>query len=215
MAYYASGIDMLGDSFMDSNALYGHQEWRRDDAIAYVSPNWNGMTLAAAVIPAEGATSDGGSLNDGLADSYSLGLMYSNNGIKLSLGYEDTQGEVGVDSSNWLVGAGWSGNNFDISAIYVDQEVETTFDLTSYAVSAAYTWGNNKFIATVGQSDWDTDDGLGYGVAVQHKFSKRTSAYLGYSESEMWGAHKTQTGASWDYRGVDSEAVSFGMIHSF
>ncbi|MEJ2330697.1 MAG: porin [Gammaproteobacteria bacterium] len=214
MAYYASGIDMLGDSFMDTNALYGHQEWRRDDAIAYVSPNWNGLTIAAAIIPAEGASSDGGSLNDGLADSYSLGLMYSNNGLKLSAGYEDTQGEVGADSSNWMVGAGWSGNAFDISAVYVDQEVDPTFDITSYAVSLAYTMGNNKLIGTVGQSDWDTDDGLGYGVAVQHMLSKRTSAYLGYSSTEMLNAHRTQTGST-DFRGTDSEAVSFGMIHKF
>jgi predicted porin len=212
MAYYASGIDMLGDSFMDSNALYGHQEWRRDNAIAYVSPNWNGLTFAAAVIPAEG---DPNPQDDSFADSYSLGVMYSNNGIKLSAGYEDTEGEVGEPSKNWMLGAGWSGNNFDISAVYVDQKVENTFDLDGYAVSAAYTWGNNKFIGTVGQSDWGTNDGLGYGVAVQHMFSKRTSAYLGYSESEMLFAHKTQTGASYDYRGVDSEAVSFGMIHKF
>jgi len=212
MAYYASGIDMLGDSFMDSNALYGHQEWRRDNAIAYVSPNWNGLTFAAAVIPAEGSPNP---QDDSFADSYSLGVMYSNNGIKLSAGYEDTEGEVGEPSKNWMLGAGWSGNNFDISAVYVDQKVENTFDLDGYAVSAAYTWGNNKFIGTVGQSDWGTNDGLGYGVAVQHMFSKRTSAYLGYSESEMLFAHRTQTGASYDYRGVDSEAVSFGMIHKF
>ena len=216
MAYYASGIDMLGDSFMDTNALYGHQEWRRDDAIAYVSPNWNGLTIAAAVIPGE--TTE----YDSFADSYSLGLMYSNNGLKLSAGYEDTQGEVGADSQNWMVGAGYSMNALDISAVYVDQEVDGTFDMTSYAVSMAYTMGNNKLIGTVGQSDWDTGDGTAYGIAVQHMFSKRTSAYLGYSSSEMLSAHKTQTDsdygtadAGFDFRGTDSEAVSFGMIHKF
>ena len=206
MAYYASGIDMLGDSFMDTNALYGHQEWRRDNAIAYVSPNWNGLTIAGAVIPAEGSPNPE---DDSFADSYSIGVMYSNNGMKLSAGYEDTEGELGVESQNYMFGAGWSGNAFDISAVYVNQEVGST-DFDSYAMSAAYTWGNNKFIGTVGQSDWGTDDGLGYGVAVQHKFSKRTSAYLGYSESEMLNAHRTSK-----YLGIDSEAVSFGMIHSF
>jgi predicted porin len=206
MAYYASGIDMLGDSFMDTNSLYGHQEWRRDNAIAYVSPNWNGLTLAAAVIPAEGSPNPE---DDGFADSYSIGVMYSNNGMKLSAGYEDTEGELGVESQNWMVGAGYSMNAFDISAVYVDQEVGTsTFD--GYAVSMAYTMGNNKLIGTIGQSDWGDDDGLGYGVAVQHMFSKRTSAYLGYSSTEMLDAHRT--GA---YLGEDSEAVSFGMIHNF
>ena len=209
MAYYASGIDMLGDSFMDTNALYGHQEWRRDNAIAYVSPNWNGLTLAAAVIPAEGSPNP---QDDSFADSYSIGLMYSYNGMKLSAGYEDTEGELGRESQNWMLGAGYSMNAFDISAVYVDQEGGTAIDseLDGYAVSMAYTWGNNKFIGTVGQSDWGDDDGLGYGVAVQHMFSKRTSAYLGYSSTEMLNAHRTDK-----YLGEDSEAVSFGMIHKF
>mgnify|MGYP001825636075 CR=1 FL=1 len=121
----------------------------------------------------------------------------------------DIAGELGVDSQNYMFGAGWSGNAFDVSAVYVNQEVDTS-DFDSYALSAAYTWGNNKFIGTFGQSDWGDDDGMAYGVAVQHMFSKRTSAYLGYSESEMLNAHRTSK-----YLGVDSEAGSFGMIHKF
>jgi predicted porin len=212
MAFYASGIDMLGDSFMDANALYGFQEWRRDNAIAYVSPNWNGFTFAAAAIPAEGSPNPD---DDSFADSYSIGLMYSNNGLKLSAGYEDTEGELGVASENWMLGAGYSMNAFDIAAVYANQEVATTFDYDAYAVAMSYTMGNNKFIASIGGGDWGADDGMGYGLAVQHMFSKRTSAYLGYSSTEMLNAHKTQTGASYDFLGEDSEAVSFGMIHSF
>ena len=218
MAFYSTGIDMLGDSFMDVNALYGIVEWRRDSAIAYVSPNWNGLTFAGAVIPGEGRTTDNGSLNDGFADSYSLGVMYSNNGLKLAAGYEDTQGETGQDSKEWMVGAGYSMNAFDVSAVYIDQEAPIPgipeLDTTVWAVSAAYTFGNNKIIGTVGQNDWEapgvSDDGMGYGVALQHMFSKRTSAYIGYSTTEALNLHKTV-----DYAGIDSEAVSFGMIHNF
>jgi predicted porin len=220
MALYASGIEMLGDSFMDINALYGITEWRRGNSIAYVSPNWNGLTLAGAVIPGENTSATGPTTDDGFADSYSIGAMYSNNGFKLSAGYESTEGETGVDSSEWMIGAGYSINNFDISAIWVTQEGQffggtvDPADLTDsdvWALSAAYTWGNNKFIGTVGQNDWGTDDGMGYGVAVQHMFSKRTSAYLGYSSSEMINAHKN----AYAYTGEDAEAVSFGMIHKF
>ena len=206
MAWYSTGIDMLGDSFMDVNSLYGFQEWRRDNAIAYVSPNMNGFTFAGAVIPAEGAPNPN---DDGLADSYSIGLMYSNNGLSLAGGFEDTTGETGVDSQNWFVGAGYSMNNFDIAANYADQELGAT-DYQAYAVSMAYTMGNNKLIGTIGGADWDVDDGIGYGVAVQHMFSKRTSAYLGYSSTEMLDAHRTA-----QFLGTDSEAISFGMIHNF
>jgi predicted porin len=214
MAFYASGIDKLGDSFMDVNDMYGIVEWRRDNAIAYVSPNWNGLTIAGAVIPAEGSPNPD---DDGLADSYSIGVMYSNNGMKLSAGYEDTEGETGLDSSEWMIGAGYTMNAFDISAVYVSQDYSLSNVESNdiWAVSMAYTMGNNKLIATVGQNDWtltdgSSDDGLGYGLAVQHMFSKRTSAYLGYSSTDAYRLQKTTK-----YAGTESEAVSFGMIHKF
>jgi predicted porin len=217
MAFYASGIDMLGDSFMDVNAMYSITEVRADDAIAYVSPNWNGLTFAAAIVPGEGYTDASGSVYDGIADNYSIGVMYSNNGIKLSAGYESldqglsaTTGiaDLCVDGGceNMMVGAGWSGNNFDISAVWVNQDYGSYVDYDAYVLAMAYTMGNNKLIANIGQGDDGVDDGLGYGVALQHMFSKRTSAYLGYSNSEA---------SVYSINGSEAEQVSFGMIHKF
>ena len=56
MGFYSTGIDMLGDSIIDANSMYGIVEVRADNAIAYVSPNMNGLTVAAAIVPGEGYT---------------------------------------------------------------------------------------------------------------------------------------------------------------
>jgi predicted porin len=221
LALYATGIDMLGDSIIDVNSVYGITEVRADDAIAYVSPNWNGLTLAGAIIPGEGYTdSVTGEYFDSIADNYSISAMYSNNGLKLAVGYEvldqglpatagagtcATATNTAGDCDNTLIGAGYSINNFDVSGVYVMQDYgDVGNDI--WVLAAAYTWGNNKFIANYGQSDLDgADKEDGYGLAVQHMFSKRTSAYLGYASSDIGPTT----------RGTANEGVSFGMIHNF
>ena len=233
MGFYSTGIDMLGDSIIDVNGLYGITEVRADDAIAYVSPNWNGLTLAAAIVPGEGFTDSEGKVYDGLADNYSVSAMYSNNGLKLAVGYEElNQGlaaTTGVDSlcatsdcTNFMVGAGYSMNAFDVSAVYIQQEYGESVDSDIWALSAAYTFGNNKIIGTYGQNDYGSDDFSGYGLALQHMFSKRTSAYLAYaSQSDLpFSATLTETVGEVTETTTatgfsDTSAFSFGMIHKF
>ena len=135
MAFYSTGIDMLGVSIIDANSMYGIVEVRADNAIAYVSPNMNGLTIAAAIVPGEGYTNPvTGETFDGLADNYSISAMYSNNGLKLAVGYESldqglpatafggtvpglcaTAALTPGDCTNTMVGAGYSMNGFDVS----------------------------------------------------------------------------------------------------
>ena len=231
MAFYSTGIDMLGDSIIDANSMYGIVEVRADNAIAYVSPNMNGLTVAAAIVPGEGYTNPvTGETFDGLADNYSISAMYSNNGLKLAVGYESldqglpatafggtvpglcaTAALTPGDCTNTMVGAGYSMNGFDVSGVYIMQDYGI-FEMDIAALSASYTFGNNKVIATIGQSDLDvpllgvSESETGYGVALQHMFSKRTSAYAAYrnSSANLLGNY-----------GTDEEGVSLGMIHKF
>jgi predicted porin len=242
MAFYSTGIDMLGDSVIDANRLYGITEVRADDAIAYVSPNWNGLTFAGAIVPGEGYTdSVTGENFDGIADNYSIGVMYSNNGLKLAVGYEvldqglpatagdglcavpsatSPTGATGGDCTNMLIGGGYSMNNFDISAVYIQQEYGIA-DSDVWALSAAYSFGNNKVIATYGQNDLDLnipgvsnkEEVESFGIALQHMFSKRTSAYLAYANSSLDVNASDATGSI--SGNVDEDVFSFGMIHNF
>jgi predicted porin len=230
MAWYSTGIDMLGDSLIDANALYSVVEVRADDAIAYVSPNWNGLTLAGAIVPGE-SYDDGTQVFDGFADNWSIGAMYSNNGLKLAAGYEVLdQGlpsslgwldDCGSGCTNTMVGAGYTMNAFDMALTWTSTEIDSA-SVDSIVFAAAYTFGNNKLIANVGQVDVsDVDptidgDEMGYGVALQHMFSKRTSAYLAYTNSagRLNYTSSDVAGVFSDW-GEDAEGVSFGMIHKF
>jgi predicted porin len=226
MAFYSTGIDMLGDSVIDVNRLYGITEVRADNAIAYVSPNMNGLTIAAAIVPGEGYTNTvTGETFDGMADNYSISAMYSNNGLKLAVGYEvldqgisGTAGDIvcatatlATDCTNLMVGAGYSMNAFDVSGVYIQQDYGI-FENDIWALSAAYSFGNNKVIATYGQSDVsafgiDVEELDSYGVAFQHMLSKRTSAYAAYANRSLdeFGGILT----------AEDDVLSLGMIHKF
>jgi len=245
MAFYASGIEQLGDSVIDVNRLYFITEVRADDAITYISPNLNGLTFAAAVVPGEGYTNSfTGETFDGLADNYSIGVMYSNNGLKLSAGYEvldqaipattvddrcalsTLSGDIQGDCTNMMLSAGYSINAFDISGVYSKQEYGR-IDMDIWAISTAYTFGNNKLIATYGQNDANltpaedilsaSQNFTSYGIALQHMFSKRTSAYLAYAKRdfELSGTTIEGDGTLFISNELDEDVISFGMIHKF
>ncbi len=111
MAFYASGNELLGDSIIDLNddqSLIGvFQEVRASNAIAYVSPNFSGFTVVGAIIPGEEIETPatgpvpmpysplGKEARDGLADHWSVGAMYSGNGLKVSGGYEQLDNQAG------------------------------------------------------------------------------------------------------------------------
>jgi predicted porin len=261
MAFYSTGIDMMGDTIADANAMYGFDERRASNAIAYVSPNMNGLTVAAAIVPGEGmgvgATPFGTpftgplaafapplSAGNGMADAYSIGLMYKNNGLKLAIGYEDLGFGVTAptvpltthDDTKWFLGAGYSMNAFDVSIGYEDRSaalkggVALGADQKTWAISAAYTFGNNKVIATFGNTDTDftaggvllgNTDADSWALGLEHKFSKRTKAYAIYASSErqLGGTNGVPVpGITTPAGSIPSQSgkgFSLGMIHNF
>jgi len=146
MAFYAAGNDRLGDSVIDlnlgnnltnspsTNAPIGvFHEYRADDAIAYVSPNFSGFTVVAAMMPGEDNKATTlqtiGSERDGIGDHYSIGAMYKGNGLRASVGYAnyDLDGptavpySVGTDGADYEVlqaGASYTMNDFSLGAHY-------------------------------------------------------------------------------------------------
>jgi predicted porin len=108
VAFYGAGNERLGDSIIDlntSNSLVPSKtglapigvfsEYRANDGIAYISPNFSGFTAAFAVIPGEDSGIGGppGNLNrTDLANHYSVGLIYAGGGLKASAGWQNTDG---------------------------------------------------------------------------------------------------------------------------
>jgi predicted porin len=205
MAFYSTGIDMLGDSIIDQNAMFGYNEVRASNAIAFISPNMNGLTLAAAIMPCEGGVGC-----NGLADFYSLGVMYKNNGLRVAFGYEDFGAGL-IKNEKWLLGAGYTMNAFDVAVAYQNWDVGLPQDWKSYSLAFGYSFGNNKVIVTGGKMDMGFADATSWGLALQHKLSKRTSAYAAYGSSER------QLGGMPGpiFPVNDAKAFSLGMIHNF
>lgn len=250
MAFYATGNELLGDSAIDLNGspIGVFREFRANNAIAYVSPNFSGFTVAAAIVPGEqsgNATAastttstvitTGGSIkvvntsagaandNDGLADHWSVGLMYSGNGLKAGLGYEkltqlnNAPGANDVDWKMWQAGASYTMNNFQVGVQYEDANdylFSKGTDRTAWALTGKATFGNNAVSLVYTNSETDptgssnTTETEGWGVAAEHNFSKRTKVYAAYADNEI-----DAPGGSTNDR--DNSVFSLGMIHDF
>ena len=257
VAFYASGTDFLDDSVIDINAVAGlssisesnfstFTEVRADNAIAYISPNMSGFTVAAAVVPGENHANHKTANN--LADAYSLAVIYSGGGLKASVGYEVVAWELlengrwlandHVDQKMWQVGASYTLGDFTIAGNYEkDSDYFTTkgMDRTAWAVAGKANFGNNYVVLNYGNNDRDRSestsdasglDGImenadGYGIAVGHKFSKRTQVYAAYHVTDYTGKiTKTVTAAGGSKTKVnesieDTASFALGIIHTF
>ncbi|OOZ38185.1 porin, partial [Solemya elarraichensis gill symbiont] len=208
MAWYSTGIDMMGDTIMDAVGLSSAEANRFSNAIAYVSPNINGLTFAGAIVPSEGTNNA-----TGLADGYAVGVMYSNNDLKLAAAYED-EGALGSnnnlgsnnDNDRFMVGAGYTMNAFAIAANYVMEDNE---DLEkNINVIGSYSFGNNKLIVAYGLDDNDSGSDQGsWGIGLSHALSKRTTAYAAYADSNDYNQINTEMDAT--------SGFSVGLIHNF
>jgi predicted porin len=227
MAFYATGNERIGDSIIDLNAgaspVGVFQEVRASNAIAYVSPNLSGFTVAAAVVPGEEGVTAAGNEADGFADHYSVGVMWSGMGIKVGAGFETLENQAGgvapglanQDMDTWQIGGSYTFGAFSVGAQYQDSSdfgfVAGT-DYTAWALTGKATFGNNAVSLVYTDSEADPAVGAatetdGWGIAAEHNFSKRTKVYAAYASGEI-----DAPGAAAD---TDDDQFSLGMIHSF
>ena len=244
VAFYGAGTEVLGDSILDLNLgsnLSGSpssgapigvfHEYRADDAIAYISPDFSGFTFLGAIIPGEdGKKGSGG--RDGIADHYSLGGIYRGHGLKASAGYSKYALEDGNNSQDkddytvLQVGASYTFSGFTIGGNYetsedmpdgfndsADASRQKGSDYDAWGITGKYKFGNNAVSAVYTDAEYDADngndvDGGGWGLAAEHNFSKRTKVYAAYASGTY----------EFDASGVsdeDNKAFSLGVVHNF
>lgn len=233
LALYAGGNELLGFSVIDfngtatDNKIGVFHEFRANNAIAYVSPNFAGFTLAAAIVPGEQSGTNTGvpgtpaNDNDGAADHYSLGLMYKGGGLKAGVGYEskvqlnNVVGGQEAEFETMQVGASYSFGMFQVGAQYESSD-DNLFvlgdDYTAFAVTGKATFGNSavSLIYTDAElertgANNDTES-KGWGLAAEHNFSKRTKVYAAYADNSVDNQGAADT---------DDTVFSIGMIHDF
>ncbi len=188
---------------------------RADGTVAYVSPNWAGLTLAGAVIPGENEEANS------LADAYSVAAMYENGGIYLAGAYEAADGETDLlnvtaepgDHSQWRVGGGYDAGGWKVAAVYENEAIERIngndwTDVDRWDISGAFTLGMGEIKGTY--FDWDdsiTDvKGSGFSLGYDYNFSKRTQLYVLYHDSTIEAPN---------YNDDDLQIVSVGVNHAF
>jgi predicted porin len=225
-------LDLFADRMADYNTTIGFQDVRANDAIAYISPNMSGFTVAAALVPGY----DYAAGNNGLADGYSLAAMYSNNGLFAALAYEDLK-KLGARLTNsdgdsfiydgknnkWRAGLGWFGDSFSVGGLYERQNFEPG-SVDRWQISGQYMFGNSAVKAMWGQEDPDdTGKRSAWAIGYDYKLSKRTTAYALYTDANdkdyaniVPGEDGLVTGS----RGLHNynfpgKGISLGAIHKF
>ncbi len=89
-------LDLFADTMADYNGTVGFSDFRADNVVAYISPSWSGFQLAAAVVPAGGATGGTAGLNlneDSIANTWSIAAIYSNGPFYASAAFENLNNE--------------------------------------------------------------------------------------------------------------------------
>jgi len=193
VAFYAAGNERLADSIIDLNSNFGFQELRTSNAIAYISPSFSGLTVAAAVVPGEAG------------------------GLKASVGYTDGSDLVGLSDATLLnVGATYTMDNFSIGGQYQESEAGPGGfpDKEAWVLTGTAGFGNNTLIVMYGNAEDDNGvDADTLGLAVTHKMSKRTSAYVAYRNTDDTAVPSAWIGNGGTTAGGDAFGV--GMIHTF
>lgn len=206
-------LDVFSNTIADNGMTFQNgADLRANGAIAYVSPSFSGLKIAAAMVPGEdGAV---GETADGLADAWSVAAMYSNGGLYASLGFEE--GDTGMDGvtaaqdyDQTRVGIGYTMDAFHANVVYTDLDAANgaANDYDSWKIAGTYTMGNNKFKIQYWDQDYDasTTDEDGWAIGIDHNFSKRTQAQINYMSIDDNGGTANS----------DLDVFSVQMNHSF
>lgn len=215
-------LDLFGDTMADSrNVLGGGGDTRANNAVAYVSPSFSGLTLMGAY--ATDVTANGAAAPD--VDDlsvYSLSATYANGPLYLGLGYADGDGlEAANIDRHWRLGAGFTVmGDLKLVAQYDDIKADTgNNDYDAWMIGAAYTMGNIVLKANYmdGDRDGTSNDPKQWTIGADYNLSKRTTVYALYADGEYISVG-SGAGASDQYgvsAGGDVSIFSIGMTHTF
>jgi predicted porin len=198
---FADTIADYAATRLDGVALItGHA--RTSNTIAYISPSFSGLTIAAALVPSTDHL-DAGDGNDAI----SIGVMYANGPLTVDLGWED------IKSSNPNAGrkavklaGGYSFGDTKVGLVYEDVNTSGTGqDRDSWYLSAVHNMGPIALKAQFGQADAATDM-QAWALGVDYNLSKRTAAFIVYGNGDD-DLNSSNAG--------DVSGWNIGMRHSF
>lgn len=175
---------------------------RASNAIAYISPNFSGVTVAAALVAGNA------DLGVNSTDAYSLSATYENGPIYGALGYQSLKAvAVGTDDNDaWKLGVGYKFGDAKVGFVYENVDpTGTATDRKSWVMNGVYTMGPIALKAQYGQvNNKIAADQSKFSLGADYNLSKRTTAFL------VWDKNDTDTAGVSDLNGW-----ALGMKHAF
>jgi predicted porin len=147
----------------DYNGTIGFQDYRADNAVAYVSPSFSGFTLMAAIVPGGGGTAGFGNSieSDSIAEGVSIAGIYSNGPFYASAAYEALSGDLFMGQNTALLPCLAT----DVAGVYTYQCQRTDDDATKWRFGLGLlNW--NGFSLTGIYEQQDNNPGGQTGVAI-------------------------------------------------
>jgi len=194
----AGSADLFADTAADSQGStgiigYGNFDLRATNALAYISPDFAGFHVAAAV------TNNGQSTpsTPSLTDSKSLALVYVNGPLKATYGYEKHGGltlNSTAESANKF-NVAYKIGDIGLGYTYEKQDRSgTASDSTNQLASVSFGMGPITLAAQYGNRDYKTaaTDLKRSTVGVVYALSKRTNTAVAYNHDDANGT-KTNT----------------------
>jgi predicted porin len=230
------GLDPFGDSLGDYNAIIGSYtngagkfDARAAGTVAYISPNFNGLTAAVAYISVQNAEATGADNQD----AWSLAAMYDNGPLFASVAYEAYNGNLGSLSGAtnksidaWKVGLGYKFGDTKVGVVFENIEIDVAASAKSrdaWHLSVAHTMGPMVLKAAYGQANESDanadDDATMWTLGVDYNMSKRTALYAVYTtlDNGTGGQYGIGDGGKLyaTDAGKDVDGFSVGIKHTF
>ncbi len=201
---------------------------RQDNAIAYVSPNMSGFTVVGAFAFGTGGENvKTGGVNP--QDIFALSVDYDMGPLSVGFTHHNVNDLAGVGGNDQTENAIGVNYNFGMGKLFASYQTQDTdigganvVDAKLWNIGARFGAGANGSVG-VSYARLSDDAGAGsdraksWGVDYQYAFSKRTTAYAGYSRvtnSNGLNYGLTNLGTSANFGGKESQ-FALGLRHTF
>ena len=210
--FNAPGNAGTGPNIVAVNAAYLGAS-RTGNALAYVSPNFNGFQGKLALIIDRST----GELESDGVDAYNPSLHYDNGPLSIGISAIEYDNDIAGARDIWGIAGSYNFGMFKLIAQYEDQDEAQVLSgagpddgADEWSIAAEAYFGNNTVRALYGNVDYDKGDSRDeqdvWGIGFQHNFSARTRVYAEYA------ANDTDNRSGSD---VDERKFSLGLRHDF
>lgn len=205
---------------------------RADNAVAYISPNFSGLTLA--VNHAKVGEQTAGALADNRVTANQFSADYTNGPLAVGLVHalaKDSALGAALNQSDWALGGSYNFGVAKLNATYQNTKNKNGVGVagntnSAYHVGVAVPFGKTTILASYAansiKSTAAADNSKAFNLAATYELSKRTRAYAGYAKASNGSASVGNSsafyGAAAPASGTkvgSSDVIAVGVAHSF